>query len=67
MTTDTLTPREREVMRLRSLGLGPGEIGARLGITADTARKHRDNAVRRTGLGSEIAVVLELERSTATA
>jgi len=39
-----------------------GEIAARLGIARETARKHRDNAVRRTGSGSQTAAVLELDR-----
>ena len=70
MSVDDLTPREREVLRLRGLGLGTREIAHRLGISPDTARKHRDNAVRRSGTGSETRAVLELDRvdrSTATA
>jgi len=57
-----LTPREREVLRLLGQGFGVGEIAARLGIARETARKHRDNAVRRTGSGSQTAAVLELDR-----
>jgi DNA-binding CsgD family transcriptional regulator len=70
MSVDRLTTREREVLRLVGRGLGPGEIGKRLGISRETARKHRDNAVRRSGTGSQTAAALALaerERSTATA
>lgn len=65
-----LTPREREVMRLIGSGMGPREVAARLGISPDTARKHRDNAVRRSGTGSQTALVRDLDRKdrhTATA
>lgn len=63
-----MTPREREVLRLIGMGLGPREIAARLGIQPETARKHRDNAVRKSGTGSQTAAVLKLqERPTATA
>ena len=62
----TYTPREREVMRLIALGHGPREIASRLGISPETARKHRDNAVRKSGTGSQVAAVIQ-ERSTATA
>ncbi len=60
---DRLTTREREVLRLYGKGLGAGEIGKALGISRDTARKHRDNAVRRLGTGSQVAAVLELDRT----
>jgi DNA-binding NarL/FixJ family response regulator len=61
--TDRLTAREREVLRLRGRGLGVGEIATRLGISPETARKHRDNAVQRLGTGSEIAAAVELDRA----
>jgi DNA-binding CsgD family transcriptional regulator len=57
-----LTPRERQVMALRAKQKGIREIAHDLAITPDTARKHRDNAVQRSGLGSEMALVLELAR-----
>ena len=62
-----LTPRERQVLGLIAEGMGTREIASRLGIAADTARKHRDNAVRRMGTGSQVAAVLELDRSERTA
>lgn len=56
------TPREREVLSLIAQGYGTREIAQRLGITAETARKHRDNAVRRDGRGSQVAVVRDLDK-----
>jgi len=64
-----LTPRERQVLGLIAEGMGTREIASRLGIAADTARKHRDNAVSRVGKGSQAAAVAELvkDRTNATA
>ena len=67
MSIDRLTAREREVLRLCGKGLGVREVGAQLGISPNTARKHRDNAVRRMGTGSQVAAVLELDRAERTA
>ena len=61
-----LTAREREVLRLYGKGLGAREIGSRLGISPNTARKHRDNAVRRTKSGSQVSAILELDRAERT-
>lgn len=64
----TLTDREREVLRLRAQGMGMGEIAARLGISEHTVRKHRDNAVRRSGTGDQTVTILRLrDGDTATA
>ena len=63
-----LTRRERQVMGMIGEGFGVREIAQRLAITPDTARKHRDNAVRKDGTGSQAAVVRKLaERHTASA
>lgn len=61
-----LTPREQQVLDLIAKGHGPREIAAHLSIRPETARKHRDNAVRKSGTGSQTAAVLQ-RRSTATA
>ena len=64
---DALTEREREVLRLRACGYGPGEIARRLRITPHTARKHLDNAVRRSGTGDLVVTVVLLDREERTA
>lgn len=64
---DKLTEREREVLRLRARGMGPGEIARQLRITPHTARKHLDNAVRRTGTGDLVVTVVLLDRMERTA
>ena len=63
----SLTPREEAVLLLRAEGLGIREVAHRLGITDNAARKHRDNAVRKSGRGSEVAAVAELIRLRAAA
>ena len=68
-STDRLTARERQGLGLVADGMGTREIAGRLGISPETARKHRDNAVARVGKGSQAAAVADLvrERPTATA
>ena len=61
----SLTERECEVMRLVAQGHGMREIALRLGITEHTARKHRDNAVRKGGEGSQTAVAVRLSTASA--
>lgn len=60
----SLTPRELEIMRLLGERKGLREIAFNLRISPDTARKHRDNAVRKTGAGSQTAVILEIDRAS---
>jgi DNA-binding NarL/FixJ family response regulator len=62
-----LTDRERQVLGLIAEGMGVREIAPRLNISPDTVRKHRDNAVRRVGKGSQVAAVRELDRDGTTA
>ncbi|WP_369124955.1 MULTISPECIES: response regulator transcription factor [unclassified Pseudomonas] len=45
-----LTPREREVMRLISLGLDCRAIALQLHISPLTVRKHRSNIMAKKGL-----------------
>ena len=49
---DTLTPREREVLRLAAEGLCNVEIAARLFISPRTVEIHRGRAMRKLGLQS---------------
>lgn len=45
-----LTGREREVMTLIAEGNSTGDIGIALGVSEGTARKHRENLMRKLGL-----------------
>ena len=45
-----LTPREREIVRLVSLGNGNKQVAAQLGIAVRTAEVHRANAMRKLNL-----------------
>jgi DNA-binding NarL/FixJ family response regulator len=47
-----LTPRELSVLRLVTVGLTDKEIAKRLGISAETARKHVANIRRKMGASS---------------
>jgi DNA-binding CsgD family transcriptional regulator len=53
---DDLTPRQREVVRLTSLGLTVNEIAKVLGIAPSTADNHRSRAMKI--LGTDRAVLL---------
>jgi two-component system, LuxR family, response regulator FixJ len=53
---DSLTPRQREVVRLTSLGLTVNEIAKVLGIAPSTADNHRSRAMKI--LGTDRAVLL---------
>lgn len=53
---DQLTPRQREVVRLTSLGLTVNEIAKVLGIAPSTADNHRSRAMKI--LGTDRAVLL---------
>lgn len=46
----SLTPREREVLRMAAEGLSSTETGRELGISARTAECHRAHAMRKLGL-----------------
>lgn len=44
---ETLTPREREVLRLLAQGLSNGQIGAALGVTTGAVKFHVSNLLRK--------------------
>ncbi|MCA1979655.1 MAG: response regulator transcription factor [Thiobacillus sp.] len=48
-TSLALTPREREILRCVAEGLTSKDIAARLGISAATVQKHRENLGRKLG------------------
>jgi RNA polymerase sigma factor (sigma-70 family) len=56
---ETLTIRERQVLRLRAQGMSTGEIADRLCLCAQTVRNHLHRATRKLALdGSDMAVTL---------
>lgn len=57
-----ITPRQREIVRLRLRGLGRREIAHRLGISPETVRDHLDEARARTGAADEVALLLAISR-----
>jgi DNA-binding CsgD family transcriptional regulator len=54
---EPLTPREREVLVLLSLGLSNREIAERLGISAHTAKFHVSSIFGKLGAGSRAEAV----------
>jgi NarL family two-component system response regulator LiaR len=56
-TKSPLTPREHDVLRLLSEGLGNQEIGVRLGISGETVRTHVQKACKRLGTSTRTAAV----------
>ena len=56
-STDGLSPREEEVLRLMAWGISRKEIGAQLGIAVKTVEFHRSSATRKLELKSRVDVV----------
>ena len=54
---DPLTPREREVLHMLAAGLGNKEIGARLGISDQTAKVHVSQILAKLHAGSRAEAV----------
>jgi DNA-binding NarL/FixJ family response regulator len=62
--TPTLSPREREVLKLLSDGLGNEEIGKQLFISPDTVRTHVRRAMTKLGASNRTqAVAMALRKS----
>jgi DNA-binding CsgD family transcriptional regulator len=60
---DSLTPRERETLRLVAEGLSSRQIAQRLRISPRTVETHRANGMRKLGLSSVAELVrFALER-----
>jgi two-component system, NarL family, response regulator NreC len=55
--TPTITPREREVLRLMAVGHSNKEIGSMLSISVKTVEVHKANAMRKLRLGGRTDVV----------
>jgi len=54
---DSLTPREREVMRLVVEGLSNKEVAGALAISVKTAEHHRGSLMRKLGLQNSVELV----------
>ena len=54
----SLTPREREVLALIGRGLSNRAVAAALGVELGTARKHRENLMRKLNLHTTAEIVL---------
>jgi len=54
---NALTPREREVIAYIAEGRTNGEVGRLLGISAETVRKHLENAYEKLGVHTRTAAV----------
>lgn len=59
---EQLTPRQREVLQLLSLGRSTREIASELGIAEETARNHIRHLLRRLGARSRLGAVAEARR-----
>lgn len=57
LLTDSLTPREREVLVLIAEGLTNAEIGPQLDISVKTVDRHRENIMRKLNMHSRIDLV----------
>jgi DNA-binding CsgD family transcriptional regulator len=56
-TTQVLTPRQTEVVRLAVLGLTAKETARRLGISKNTVDEHLQEARRRVGAASKSRLI----------
>lgn len=61
-TTEPLTERELDVLRLVSKGYSRSEVALFLGITANTAASHVKNIYRKLNISSKVEAVLEAQR-----
>ena len=62
-TTRTLTPREREVLRLVAAGLPNKQIARRLGIAEKTVKAHLTNVFEAIGVTDRTAAALWAHRN----
>jgi len=62
-TPDTLTPREREILKLMTSGISNGEIAQALRLSEGTVRNHVSNILSKLGVSDRTRAVLRaLER-----
>lgn len=55
-----LTPREIQVLKALTCGLSDAGIAAELGVSLETARKHRQAVLRKCGCAGRLQLVLWL-------
>jgi DNA-binding CsgD family transcriptional regulator len=60
----TLTPRQKEVLRLVAMGHTAEEIGSALGISARTARAHTDALRSKLGVSRRRQIPMAYRRVT---
>lgn len=60
--TEALSHREHQVFRLLSQGLSVSEIGARLGLAANTVSTYRARVLEKTGARNDVELALLAER-----
>lgn len=58
---DTLTPAERDILRLLATGLRPGEIAATLGRSVNTVHNHLKAARQKLGTGDSLTAARALQ------
>lgn len=56
-----LTPRETEVLTLLTSGLATRVISAKLGVTLNAARRHREHVLSKLGMHSRTAALAMLD------
>ena len=59
LSLDSLTPREKEVLRLMAQGTSSREIGARLGISYATVRTHVRTLASKLGVHSKLETIIK--------
>ncbi|MGI8686025.1 MAG: LuxR C-terminal-related transcriptional regulator [Acidimicrobiales bacterium] len=58
-TSSRLTPREHEIVDLLAVGLSNVQIARQMGIAHQTVKNHLHNAMRRSGVSSRLALLVQ--------
>lgn len=62
VTSDELSPKQKELLRYLVAGLSDREIGERMGIGATTVRTHMDRIMKKTGIHSRTELAVKVGR-----
>ena len=62
ITTDALSPKQKELLRHLTAGLSDKEIGDKMGIDATTVRTHLERIMRKTGIHSRTELAVKAGR-----